>query len=484
MLDVIIIGSGFGGITSAILLKKRNIQNFILLERDEEMGGTWWRNSYPGAAVDVQSQLYSISFEPYNWTRLFAEQAELLEYTNHVIDKYQLREKCTLNTPVTKLQYNETKGTWTVYTATEKTYEARFIINASGGLSQAKIPNFEGKDTFEGKRFHTNRWDHSYDYTNKKVAIIGTGASAVQTIPTIAPKVKQLHVFQRTPHWVLPRPDRKLTSFERKIVEYIPSTAWLFREFTFWRLEWRVLAFRYNPKLLNIFALKAKRNISKGIKDSELQKKVTPNYIMGCKRILISNTYYPSLERANVCLHTAEDGVKSINKNGIQTQRGEQIDLDLIIYATGFHASENQIHYPVIGKGGMPLSEKWKDGASAYLGTTIPYFPNFFMLAGPNTGTGHISALHFIESQLIYVMRMIDDAHKNGWKSFEIKTDVEQAYNEKVQQELSGTVWQTGGCKSWYQMENGKNTTLYPGFATSFRNRIKKITLDDHLIKK
>lgn len=411
----IIIGSGFSGMLAAIQMQKEGINDFLILESEKELGGTWYQNAYPGAAVDVQSQLYSFSFEPFNWTRKFAHQEELLHYTNYILDKYKLREKAITESRVVQLKYNESTFCWKVSVENGQSYTAENLINATGILSQPSIPDFKGKDTFAGKSMHTSRWDNNYDYTNKKVAVIGTGASAIQVIPAIADKVAQLTIFQRTPHWVLPRPDRKLFGFERMISEKMPFLQKLYRGFLYWQHESRLLAFRFFPMTLTkIPQFNAKRSIKKHIGDENLLKQVTPNYTIGCKRVLLSNTYYPTLMRENVQLLSKESGINHINSSGVRTIDDQQIDVDLIVYATGFHASENNIPYPVIGREGRTLEEEWKNGAHAYLGTMIPHFPNFYILGGPNTGIGHTSAIHLMESQMFYIMKMIQNKERKS----------------------------------------------------------------------
>lgn len=480
--DVIIIGSGFGGIAAGVNLKQAGIDRFIILERDEEPGGTWWRNSYPGAQVDVQSHLYSLSFEPYDWTRLFAMQHEILAYTNHVIDKYGLREKTVTRTNVTGLEFDEARAVWQVHTGTGKTYTADFVINASGGLSQPNIPAFPGADKFRGKAMHTAHWDHSFDYRNKRVAVIGSAASAIQVIPAIAPLVKHLTVFQRTPHWILPRPDRALTSIERRTFRQFPALQKAYRDSIYMRLEGRVVAFQYASGLLKLFSQQAVKHIESTIKDPEIQRKVTPDYVMGCKRILLSSDYYPSLNRANVTLLTRESGVKAINESGLETLDGDQVDVDLIVYATGFHASEDVVVYPVKGRGGLEINQAWESYAHAYLGTTVPGFPNLFLLSGPNTGTGHTSQVYMIECQLEYIMRMLKHRRKHGWKTIEVRRDVEEKYNRRLQEKLKTSVWQTGGCQSWYLTKDGHNTTMYPFFTFLFQRECRDFKPREHLI--
>ncbi|MEZ5003358.1 MAG: NAD(P)/FAD-dependent oxidoreductase [Chitinophagales bacterium] len=480
--EVIIIGSGFGGLAAGIQLKEKGITDFLLLERDAEMGGTWWANSYPGAQVDVESILYSFSFEPYDWSRVFAYQHELLKYTNHIIDKYDLRSKTECNKEVTRLAFDEANAVWQVDTKDGQSYTATFIINASGGLSQPNIPDFKNLDQFKGKTMHSARWDHSYDYKDKKVAVVGSAASAIQIIPTIAPYVKELTIFQRNAHWILPRPDRALTNVERNTFKRFPQIQKAYRRAVYMKLEGRVLAFQYMNNILKLFQKEGEDHIKSAIKDKDLQKKVLPDYLMGCKRILLSSDYYPSLNRPNVRLLTRESGIKEFTPTGIATIDGQQIDVDLVVFATGFHASEDVVVYPVIGRNGVTLDDAWQHHAHAYLGTTVPNFPNFFLLAGPNTGTGHTSAIGMLEAQMEYILRAIQYKQKKNCKTIEVKSEIEAKYNEVLQKELAKSVWQTGGCSSWYQTKDGINTTMYPRFTFLFKRDCQNFEPKEHIV--
>ena len=478
----IIIGSGFGGQAAAINLRRIGIEDFLILERRAWMGGTWSQNSYPGAAVDVQSPLYSLSFEPYRWSQMFAEQDELVEYTNHVLAKHGLREKTRLNANVTKVQWDEATQTWQVQLESGETLAAKFLINASGPLSTPVIPNFKGRDTFEGQTFHTNNWQHSYDHKGKRVAIIGSGASAAQVIPAIAPEVAQLHVFQRTPHWVLPRPDHVFSKFERallgnKLIYKALRTA------IYWALESRVIGFKYSKKMLNVVAQQAAlKHIARQISDPAIRKAVTPDYTIGCKRIILSSTLYPALCRPNVQLHPKDDGIAEINPRGILTAKGQQIDLDLIVYSTGYDATDGVISYPVVGKGGRSVQDVWAEFPRAYLGTAMPGFPNFFIVTGPNTGIGHTSAIFVIEAQMEYIRRAIQAVQKQGAKAIEVKPQAEADYTTMIHREMKQTVWQSGGCTSWYKSKSGHVIAMFPGFSFTFRQMAKAFKPHDHLI--
>lgn len=478
----IIIGSGFGGQAAAINLRRIGIEDFLILERRAWMGGTWSQNSYPGAAVDVQSPLYSLSFEPYKWSQMFAEQHELVEYTNHVLAKHGLREKTRLNANVTQVQWDEAAQLWQVQLESGETLRAKFVVNASGPLSTPVIPNFKGRDTFQGTSFHTNNWQHDYRLQGKRVAIIGSGASAAQVIPAIAPEVKQLHVFQRTPHWVLPRPDHVFSKFERallgnKLIYKALRTA------IYWALESRVIGFKYSKTMLNVVAQKAAlKHIERQIADPAIRKAVTPDFTIGCKRIILSSTLYPALCRPNVQLHPKDDGIAEINARGILTAKGQQIDLDLIVYSTGYDATDGVISYPVIGKGGKSVQDVWAEFPRAYLGTTLPGFPNFFVVTGPNTGIGHTSAIFVIEAQMEYIRRAIAAVQQQGAKAIEVKPQAEAAYTDMIHREMKQTVWQSGGCTSWYKSKSGHVIAMFPGFSFTFRQLAKAFKPGDHTI--
>ncbi|MFC3681301.1 flavin-containing monooxygenase [Bacterioplanoides pacificum] len=482
---VIIIGSGFGGQCAALRLKEQGIDDFILLERRDFMGGTWCQNSYPGAAVDVQSPLYSIESEPYDWSQMFAEQDELQQYTNYVIDKHQLRERTRTSTNVEKIQWLDEQQQWLIevtdiHTGEAASYRARFVINASGPLSTPVIPDFNGRDSFKGEAFHTNNWNHDFDLSGKKVAIIGSGASAAQIIPEIAPKVGQLHVFQRSPHWVMPRHDYRFKGWQRTLLRNRRIYK-LLRQAIYWGLETRVVGFKYSRFMLDLMATRvAKKHIRKQIKDPQLQQQVTPDFVIGCKRVILSNTLYPAYCRDNVSLHTKDDGIEEITASGINTRKGEQLDLDLIIYSTGYDATDGVISYPVIGKQGTTLADVWHDYPRAYLGTSAPGFPNLFIVTGPNTGIGHTSAIFVIEAQMNYIIAAIQAVGKQAKQTIEVRADAEERYTRHIHDEMAKTVWQNGGCNSWYKSKSGKVIAMFPGFSFTFRRWTKNFRAKDH----
>ena len=478
---VIIIGSGFGGQCAAINLLKKGITDFHILERRSFMGGTWCQNTYPGAAVDVHSPLYSFSFDPYPWTQMFAKQSELEDYTNFIIKKYELKEKTKLNTTVIKIEWVETAKNWQVTTNNES-FLAQFVINATGPLSTPVIPNFKGKDDFEGVSFHTNNWNHNYDYNNKKVAVIGSGASAAQVIPAIADQVNKLHIFQRTPHWILPRPDKIFSSFQQKLLR----VKWIYkliRYIIYWSLENRIIGFKYSRFFLKIIAQrKAVGFINKVFQNHpELKNKLLPDYTIGCKRVLLSNTLYPTFLKENVHLFDNTQGIKEIHKTGIISNQNEQIELDLIIYATGFDATDGLISYPVIGKKNTAIQDTWAEYPRAYLGTSLPNFPNLFIVTGPNTGIGHTSAIFIIECQMNYILDCILKVKNKSATTIEVKTIAEERYTAMIHREMKKTVWYDGNCNSWYKSKSGHVVAMFPGFSFTYRWLTKHFKNEDHV---
>ncbi|MHB2138438.1 flavin-containing monooxygenase [Pseudomonas monsensis] len=478
---VLIIGSGFGGQCAAVNLLKAGIDDFRLLERRDFFGGTWCQNTYPGAAVDVPSPLYSLSFASYRWSQMFAEQAELHRYTEHVIDRFGLRERVELQANVERVEWEDEQKRWAVHTGAKGTFHAQFLINATGPLSQPVIPQIPGQERFQGKTFHTNNWDHDYDYRGKRVAIVGSGASAVQVIPAIAPDVAQLHVFQRTPHWVLPRADRLFGPLQRWLLGVKPAYK-LLRWLIYWQFETRVIAFKYSRPAIRMVQRQALRLLERQVRDPALRKKLTPDFIIGCKRVLLSNTYYPALTRPNVTLHTREQGITSFDERGINTQDGQHIEVDLIIWSTGYDATDGVISYPVSGKNAVQLRDVWAQYPRAYLGTSLPDFPNLFIVTGPNTGIGHTSALFIIESQMNYILDCIRTVQAKGLRSIEVRPEAERTYTEMIHREMERTVWKSGGCHSWYQSKSGHVIAMFPGFSFSYHRLTRALKPADHIL--
>ena len=475
---VVIIGSGFGGQCAAIELRKHGIDDFVMLERRDFMGGTWCQNSYPGAAVDVQSPLYSISSEPYAWSQMFADQAELQEYTEHVIAKHGLRERTVTRANVLEVEW--VGDGWEVRTDGAGTFHGQFLINASGPLSTPVVPPFPGREDFQGITFHTNDWHHDVDLAGKRVAVVGSGASAAQLIPAIQPEVGELHVFQRSPHWVMPRPDRTFSPLERRLLG-VKALHKALRTGIYWSLETRVIGFKYSERMLKKVAqAKALKHIETQIADPELRAKVTPDYTIGCKRIILSDTLYPALAAPNATLHDRTDGIDHLDATGIVTASGEHVDLDVIVWSTGYDATDGVISYPVVGRDGVKLDTFWSEFPRAYLGTTIPGFPNLFVVTGPNTGIGHTSAIFVIESQLKYIVKAIDAVRSRRATAIEVTEGAEDEYTTMVHREMDRTVWKTGGCHSWYQSKSGHVIAMFPGFSFTFRRLAARFRPEHH----
>ena len=477
---VLIIGSGFGGQCAAVNLLKAGIDDFRLLERRDFLGGTWCQNTYPGAAVDVPSPLYSLSFAPYRWTQMFAAQAELHQYTEHIIERFGLRERVELQTNVERIEWDDAEKRWSVHTS-KGIFYAQFVINASGPLSQPVIPPFPGLDRFQGKTFHTNNWDHSYDYRGKRVAIVGSGASAAQVIPAIAPEVERLHVFQRTPHWVLPRADRRFGPFQRWLLGVKPAYK-LLRWLLYWQFETRVIAFKYSKPAIHLVQRQALRFLKQQVPDPQLRARLTPDFTIGCKRVLLSSTYYPALTRPNVTLHSREQGIAEIDETGITTTDGQHIEVDLIVWSTGYDATDGVVSYPVTGRQGVQLKDVWSEYPRAYLGTSLPDFPNLFIVTGPNTGIGHTSALFIIEAQMNYILDCIHTLQSKGLRSIEVRPDAERTYTAMIHREMERTVWKSGGCHSWYQSKSGHVIAIFPGFSFSYYRLTRALKPADHIL--
>ncbi len=460
----------------AIRLKQSGLRDFVVLEEADEVGGTWRDNRYPGAACDVQSHLYSFSFEPNpGWTRQFAPQAEILEYLVRCTAKYGIRDHLRLRARVVGARFDDRDGLWIIETSDGGTLAARVLVSACGGLSRPAWPKLRGLETFEGSCFHSARWPSSFSVKGKSVAVIGTGASAIQIVPSIAPEVSRLFVLQRTPPWILPKPDADIPASRRAWFRRWPVLQWLSRAIIYWRNELNAVSFVLEPGILKLIGERSARAyLEQSVRDPALRARLQPRYAMGCKRILPTNDYYSALERENVRLVT--ESVREINGRAIVLQDGAELAVDTIVLATGFEAAEPFVPFPIRGRGGLELADVWGDGAEAYLGTTINGFPNFFMLVGPNTALGHSSMILMIEAQVAYVLDALRTMASRGLRSVDVRADVQARYNVRLRLRLSRTVWSTG-CASWYLTRSGKNTTLWPGFTIEYRLRTRRFDL-------
>jgi cation diffusion facilitator CzcD-associated flavoprotein CzcO len=475
---VLIIGSGFAGLGAAIRLRKDGRDDFLVIERGSEVGGTWRDNTYPGAACDVPSHLYSYSFElnP-DWSRSFSPQAEIQAYLRGVAEKYSVNENCLFDTEVTLAAWDATSNQWHVDT-TRGGFAADVLVGAVGALAEPSLPEIKGIDSFTGDVFHSARWNHDSDLAGKRVAIIGTGASAIQIGPAIALRsdgkgVGHLDVYQRTAPWVMPRRDRAYSKVEALAYKRVPLLQRAAREAIYWGRESFVLGFAFQPRILQVAQRLAERNIAKGIKDPVLRRAVTPNWQIGCKRILISNTWYPMLAQDNVDLIT--DGIAEIRGNSIISTDGTAREVDAIIVATGFHVTDSPTYDRIIGAEGRSLGDIWREkGQQAYKGASVAGFPNMLFVVGPNTGLGHSSMVYMIESHINYLSSALKEMDQHGLATFDVREDRQVEFNAKLQDHMESTIWTTGGCASWYLDAHGNNTTLWPSFTFVFRQLTRK----------
>jgi cation diffusion facilitator CzcD-associated flavoprotein CzcO len=473
---VAIIGSGFAGLAMAIRLKQSGRHDFVVLERAEDVGGTWRDNTYPGCACDVPSNLYSFSFAPNpRWSRAFSTQPEIQDYLRSTARDFGILPHLFFDAGVTGAEWSEADQMWTVETD-RGTVRAQILVSAAGPLSEPAIPEIPGLDEFEGTSFHSAQWAHDHDLSGERVAVIGTGASAVQFVPHVQKKAAHLTLFQRTPAWVLPRPDRPVPKVQQRIYAAAPILQKLVRTGVYWRQEAMLPGLVHKPELLGVVEKLARAHIRWKVKDPALRAKLTPNYKIGCKRILIANDYYPALSQPNVEVVT--DGVARIGRNSITTIDGKEHAVDTIIFGTGFHVTDIAIADRVRGRHGDTLAERWKGSPQAYLGASVHGFPNLFLLVGPNTGPGHTSVVFYIESQVAYVMDALRKMDARSLSSIDVRQEVQDVFNAEVQDRMEGTVWTSGGCGSWYLDENGRNTTLWPGFSFELRWRTRRVDLE------
>ena len=457
---VAIIGSGFSGLGMAVKLKQAGIDDFVILERAGDLGGTWRDNTYPGCQCDVESNLYSFSFalNP-AWTRTYSRQQEIWDYLRLCAEKFGLRPHLRFRHEVRAASWDEEAARWRIDTSAG-TLSADILVAAVGPLSEPSLPEIPGLERFQGPYFHSAAWDHELDLAGRRVAVIGTGASAIQLVPQIQPLVASLDLFQRTPPWVLPHRDRPVSRLAQNLYRTIPGLQRLIRTAVYWSRELFVIPFmkvRANPPAERL----ARRHLEKQVADPDLRARLTPIYAIGCKRILISNEYYPAIQQPNVELIT--EGIEEVRAGTIVTADGRERKVDVIVLATGFRVTEMPFSRWVTGRDGKRLADCWGGSPAAYRGTTVAGFPNLFLLLGPNTGLGHTSVLLMLEAQLRYVMGCIGHLERSGMAAIEVLPEAQEAFNAKVQSGLRETVWNSGGCRSWYLDRTGRNSTIWPG---------------------
>lgn len=479
---IVIIGSGFAGLAMAIRLKQAAFHNFVILEKNDDLGGTWRDNRYPGCACDVPSHMYSFSFElnP-GWSRMFAPQHEIWEYMRRCTAKYGLAAHIRYGCAVERLEWDDAIGRWRVATTAGEAYTARAIVSGIGALHVPSVPEIPGAGRFAGAAFHSAQWDPACDLAGKRIAVIGTGASAIQFIPQIAKRAARVHVFQRTPPWIHPRPDFAIPSAVRATFAAAPPVMRAFRYGIYWLLEARAAGFAVHPQLLAPLQQVAQRHIRRQISDPALRAKVTPDYTIGCKRILLSSDYYPALTRPNVDLIT--DTIACATETGLVCADGRAYDVDVIIYGTGFRTVEAIAELNVAGRDGVKLQDQWRGGAEAHYGITVAGFPNFFLLLGPNTGLGHNSVVFMIESQVQHVMSCLRLVARQNADTIEVRASALRRFNDKIQRRLRTAVWSEGGCKSWYLDADGVNRALWPGFSFEYWARTRPARRADNVIR-
>ncbi|MFF0816704.1 flavin-containing monooxygenase [Rhodococcus sp. NPDC003318] len=469
--DVLIVGAGLAGIGMAITLLKEGRPNFVVLEKASRIGGTWRENTYPGCACDVASVMYSYSFAPNPyWSRMYAEQPEILDYIDRVAREYSLDSYIEFDTEAVSYVFDEFTDRWRVETRGGKVYAPRVVVAAHGALHNPEIPHFDGDADFQGAMFHSARWDEGVRLEGKRVAVIGTGSSAAQFIPRIAESAAHVEVFQRTAHWVLPKADRPIGPVERWLFARVPFLQFVYRNVAYWTHEVPVLAFM-NPRLVKLLRAAALRHLRKQVPDPELRERLTPTYEIGCKRILLSNDYFPALQRDNVTL--VAQGVTDLTSTGVRTADGAVHAADVVILGTGFSTNNRCADENIVGRAGVSIQEAWRDGMQAYLGTTVAGFPNMFMIMGPNSGGGAQSILFVIETQIRYIVRCLDMMTARGATRLEVRDDVQRDFNSWLHGRLSRSVWNAGGCTSWFLDHTGRNRQSWPGTGTSYWRRLR-----------
>ncbi|NOX50034.1 MAG: NAD(P)/FAD-dependent oxidoreductase [Gammaproteobacteria bacterium] len=485
--EVVIIGAGFAGLMMAISLRQQGIGNFKILEGAAGVGGCWRTNTYPGCACDIPSHLYSFAQNPNpNWSRAFSSQSEIKQYIEHCAEKYNLLDHIVFNKPVTRAEYNAQAGNWSVTTQDGETINPKVLLQCTGGLSLPKYPNVEGRNLFQGRQVHTAHWDNDLDLVGKRVVVVGTGASAIQVIPAIADQVDRLYVLQHSPAWVLPKRDKIFTDKERSDWQRAPWTQRLERRILYWLLEMTVPALLWFPSLLKFGKNEHKKALARDLSDPQLRQQLTPNYQLGCKRTLISDDYFSTFNKPHVTLVPEE--LTRLSEHGIEVGNGEEFDVDVVIYATGYQTGAPAYPFELIGSNGQDIQDYWNGVPKAFYGMTISHFPNFGMIMGPNSGPGHTSVLIYQEAQAKYLARYVKHIRHHKLHSMDLRETSQSHFFQRMQRRMRRSTW-SSGCESWYLNADGTNSSMWPGFSVEFilalkylwpnaYNEIKEPTLD------
>ena len=478
---VAIVGAGFSGLGMAIRLRREGIDDFVVLERASEIGGTWRDNTYPGCQCDIPSVLYSYSFAPNpNWTRTYPLQGEIREYLRRCATDLGVLPYVRFGHEVQSATWEEETQRWLIETS-GATITADVLVGGQGGLSSPSVPDIPGLDDFEGAKFHSARWDHDHDLTGERVAVIGTGASSIQLVPEIQPRVGRLHLFQRTPSWVLPDPDRPLRDFEQRLFHRLPAAQRALRALVYLSMEATVLGTMVDTRLAKGLEAVGRRHLKRQVRDPELRRRLTPRYMIGCKRITMSDTYYRALTQPNAEVVT--DGIREVRRDSIVTSDGIEREVDTIILATGFHVHDHPGFERIRGRGGLTLADAWKGSPRAYLGTTIAGFPNLFLLVGPNSAGGFNSIIFTSEAHINYALNAIKTMDRRRLGSVEVRPAVYDAFAREAEERLSASVWNQGGCESWYLDANGRNSVWWPGFMVSLWRRTRRFDPDEYRLQ-
>jgi cation diffusion facilitator CzcD-associated flavoprotein CzcO len=477
---VAVVGTGFAGLATAIGLSRSGERDVVLLERADSLGGTWRDNAYPGCACDVPSHLYSFSFAPNpDWSRSFSPQPEIEAYLHRVARDFDVLPQVRFGAELTGADWDDEAQLWHLQTA-RGTLDAEVLVLGTGGLSDPAIPDLPGLDSFAGTTFHSATWDQDHDLTGRRVAVIGTGASAIQFVPAIQPSVEHLTLFQRTAPWVLPRRDRAISRTERRLFRRFPLLQRAARTAIYWGRESWVLGFAFDQRIMRLAEKQALSVLDTQVPDAALRATLTPDFRLGCKRVLLSNTYLPALSQPNVDVVT--DRITEVRPHAVVTADGTEHPVDTIIFGTGFRVTDPPVIERIHGRGGRSLKEHWGDGGMRALhGATTSGFPNLFYLVGPNTGLGHSSIVFVIEAQVRYLLDALRQLDAHGLATLEATPSAEAAYNNWVQKRLRTTVWNTGGCASWYLDKNGRNTVLWPTFTFTFRRQLRRCDLTHYV---
>lgn len=474
----LIIGAGFTGLGAAIRLAEAGVDDIVILERADRVGGTWRDTTYPGASCDVPSLLYSYSFvKNPTWSRTYSPAPEIYRHLEDMADRFDIRGRIKFGHEVKGLSFDEEAGVWTATTKNRKKFRARSVVLASGPLSDVSFPDIRGLDSYRGHKIHSARWDHDYDFAGKRVAVIGTGASAIQIIPELVKRAEFVKVFQRTPCWVLPRLDAATPPTLQSLFAKVPATQQLARQALYWGHEASATALVWDTPLTSLAARLGRAHLRAQVKDPWLRRQLTPDFRPGCKRMLVSSDYYPALQRDNCKL--IDWPIATLSPVGIRTSDGIEHHLDCIVFATGYDVHLTGPPFPVTGLGGRSLAAEWADGAQAYKSINVHGYPNLFVMTGPNSGPGHNSLLVYIEGQLDYVVRGIKTILDEDLRYLDVREQVQRRHNEDLQRRLTKTTWMSG-CRSWYLTKDGFNGSMYPGFAAQYLRQMRDFRYEDY----